>query len=67
MARFHVIDPDGNVVNVIQLDRDCVVVTQAEADAMPHEHFVHGWFYILPDGSALGAELPPRVEPDFND
>lgn len=51
---------DNAIFNVIEIEDDTVVLTQAEAEATPFVELVLGKFYILPEGATVGpvAELP---------
>lgn len=48
------------IINTIEIEEDCVPITQAEADAMPLEELMVGKFYIMDDGSSL--EFLPNLE-----
>lgn len=44
---------DGVVVNAIEIDDHCIVITQEEADAMELEWFREWDFYIVADGMTV--------------
>lgn len=44
---------DGNVINTIEIEADCVCITQAEADAMPRDELMLGKFYIVDEGVSV--------------
>lgn len=48
----------GEVVNAIEINPDCVVLSAAEAAQVPIEHFQNGWFYVLADGLTIQDALP---------
>lgn len=53
-----IIVKDGISLNTIQIETDCVCITQAEADAMDPDELALGKFYIIEQG----AQIVPVVD-----
>lgn len=49
----------GEIINTIQIEEDCVLLTQVEADAMPLEELALGKFYVISEGAEV-LPVPPE-------